>query len=378
MGRPLTTQEFIFRSHVVHNHKFDYSKTNYKNLYTKVVITCPVHGDFTQTPQGHLDGYGCRQCGYLITRNSKRKYNKNSFVKKALSVHNNKHDYSDVRYIDVLTKVKITCIEHNYTFYQSPSQHLKGKTGCPKCYLDKISKKKKYTLDGFIQKSECVHGYSYDYSLSRYNKSNDFVKIICPKHGMFEQRAVSHMSGVGCPKCARDRIDSAQRSNTNEFVHKAISTHGYKYNYSLVNYVNAKSKIPILCNTHGLFYQSPESHIGGCGCPKCATGKYENNIANTLTKLGVEYIRQFPIKYHTSKSLKFDFYLAAYNLMVEYNGGQHYYPVKYFGGHNKFIKQLKRDAIKKWYCIFNNIDLLVIPYWEKDVEGVLKHKIGLL
>lgn len=56
------TDDFIKKSNKVHNNKFIYDKTEYINNKTHVIITCPVHGDFNQSPQGHLSGYGCVQC----------------------------------------------------------------------------------------------------------------------------------------------------------------------------------------------------------------------------------------------------------------------------------------------------------------------------
>lgn len=378
MPRAHTTKEFIEKAKLIHGDRYDYGLVQYKNLYTKINIICPTHGVFYQVPQGHLLGYGCAKCGYVISNSLKVKYNRNTFIDAAIRKHGCKYDYSNIIYVDVSTKIEIKCVEHDYVFMQAPNQHLIGKTGCPECYLKKISNKKRYTLENFIKKSILVHGGFYDYSLVTYKKSNDIVKIICPEHGIFEQRAVTHMSGVGCPKCAIDRISSAHRLNTDVFINKSIAIHGDTYDYSLVNYINAKSNVAIICKIHGLFYQSPYLHTSGCGCPKCASGKHENNVANILTRLGVTYTRQLSITYHTNRRLKFDFYVQSSNLMIEYNGGQHYFPVKYFGGYDKFIKQTKRDAIKKWYCFFNNIDLLIIPYWEKDIEGVLKHKLGLL
>ena len=46
----------------MHSNKYDYSKVEYVNTQTKVMIICPIHGVFEQIPSSHLKGYGCRKC----------------------------------------------------------------------------------------------------------------------------------------------------------------------------------------------------------------------------------------------------------------------------------------------------------------------------
>ena len=58
----LTTDEFILAASLKHNDKYDYSKVVYVHSDIKVIITCPIHGDFPQTPGGHLSGRGCNEC----------------------------------------------------------------------------------------------------------------------------------------------------------------------------------------------------------------------------------------------------------------------------------------------------------------------------
>jgi hypothetical protein len=59
------------------------------------------------------------------------------------------------------------------------------------------------------------------------------------------------------------------RSSTDEFVAKAITVHGTKFNYSGVLYVNAKTKVEIGCSVHGPFLQRPNDHLSGVGCGRC-------------------------------------------------------------------------------------------------------------
>ena len=63
----LTTEEFIKKAREVHGDKYDYSKVEYVNAQTPVVIICPKHGEFLQRPSHHTDGRGCKKCATEIT-----------------------------------------------------------------------------------------------------------------------------------------------------------------------------------------------------------------------------------------------------------------------------------------------------------------------
>ena len=86
---------FIEKAKKVHGDKYDYSKVEYVNAYTKVCIICPIHGEFWQTPSGHLHNGGCKLCGTLA-RSKKRVLNNEIFIEKSKQIHGGKYDYSKV------------------------------------------------------------------------------------------------------------------------------------------------------------------------------------------------------------------------------------------------------------------------------------------
>ena len=124
---------------------------------------------------------------------------------------------------------------------------------------------KKKTKEEFIASAREVHGDKYDYSKVEYVCALTKVCIICPEHGDFWQEANSHLRGQGCPKCKYEK----QSSSTEEFIQKAHKVHGDKYDYSKVEYDGYKTKVCIICPKHGEFWQTPNSHLNGNGCPKC-------------------------------------------------------------------------------------------------------------
>jgi len=137
-------------------------------------------------------------------------------------------------------------------------------------------------LDKFIKKAKSVHGNKYDYSKVCYVNSQTKVCIVCPEHGEFWQTPANHIRGNKCPICSNKGRGSKKRSSTEEFIEKAKSIHGDKYDYSKVEYVNSNTNVEIICSTHGSFYQKPLNHLNGQGCPKCS-GK--NLTTNELIDL---------------------------------------------------------------------------------------------
>ena len=120
------------------------------------------------------------------------------------------------------------------------------------------------TTENFIKRSKISHGDKYDYSLTQYKGKKVKVEIICKIHGIFKQLPINHRGGQGCPECG-----GSKKSTTELFIKKAIEIYGDKYNYDLVEYVNSKYKVNILCKEHGIFTQIPNDHLKGSGCNKC-------------------------------------------------------------------------------------------------------------
>lgn len=132
---------------------------------------------------------------------------------------------------------------------------------------------RKNTIEKFIQKAQVVHKNKYNYSKVKYINSRNKVIIICIKHGDFLQSPSNHLGKRGCPKCKAERVGISSRSNTKEFITKAIEIHKNKYDYSKVQYVASHINITIICSTHGDFEQAPNNHLSGKGCSACGGSK---------------------------------------------------------------------------------------------------------
>jgi hypothetical protein len=202
------TYTFIQKAKEVHGDKYDYSLVNYLTNKTKVTITCPIHGEFNQTPNSHLKGDGCPKCGLINRGNSKTK-TLSQFISEAKEIHGDKYDYSKTIYTKLKSNVIIICPIHG-EFEQTPKSHLRG-AGCRKCGRQICGDKSRLTTESFIEKANKTHNNFYDYSKTVYINSRTKVQIICPVHGLFEQNAKHHSLGIGCPLCKESKGEKEVR-----------------------------------------------------------------------------------------------------------------------------------------------------------------------
>ena len=150
--------------------------------------------------------------------------------------------------------------------------------------------------DYVIKEFRKVHGQKYDYSeFLNYEKFSTPIKIKCKTHGIFYMTSNSHLNGTGCQKCGGN-----YRYNTDEIIEQFREAHGNLYDYSLVSYKNAHSKVIIVCKKHGQFLQAPGVHKSGVGCPKCA-----GNFRISKDEMIQEFVKKHGLKYDYSK-VKFD------------------------------------------------------------------------
>jgi len=190
------------------------------------------------------------------------------FLEKCQNVHGFKYNYYLVKYVGFKVKVNITCPDHG-VFEQTPVYHLNG-GGCGGCKNEKRKRELvKTARERFLKESSKIHSSKYDYSLVDYVDSRVKVKIICPEHGIFEQKPSYHIRGSKCSGCNLAETRIRQTKTQDDIINKFIETHRNKYNYSKVEYVNSHVSVDIICPEHGIFEQKPYSHINGVGCAKC-------------------------------------------------------------------------------------------------------------
>jgi hypothetical protein len=248
-----------------------------------------------------------------------------------------------------------------------------------------------YEID-FLIKNYSINGVVYcSNKLNRsvnsiYLKSNKIGLVLeekwCEEDDIF---LIKNYSKLGIKKCSEilNRSIKSIKARTNklkiklinneELINKFKIKHHDFYDYSLVNYIDSKTKIKIICPNHNKFEQLPYEHLRGKGCPICIESKGEKEIRNILLNKNIKFIPQY--KFNDCKNinrLPFDFYLPDYNICIEYHGEQHYKPIKWFGGDKVFSELVKRDKIKLEYCKLNNIKLCTISYRKNIIKFINK------
>lgn len=251
---------------------------------------------------------------------------------------------------------------------------IKNHTGlhCESCIEEKrILKEKK-----FIERSNKLHNNRYIYDKVFYECNSKKVTIICKVHGEFNQMPSNHIRGQGCDKC----LNQSLAYTHDEIILKFNETHGLVYDYDKVSYVNWKTPVIIKCKKHGEFKQSPGKHLGGQGCPKCKMSHGERKIEMFLIQHNIQYEHQKKfidcIGLNKNKC-KYDFYIPSLNLLIEFDGEQHFKPRFDITTKENAVKRFKRlqelDKYKTWYAKKNKIRLIRIPYTKlKTIDKLLR------
>lgn len=132
----LNTKKYIDKVEYLHKYFYDYTKTVYIDRYTKIIIGCPIHGDFEQNPICHSQGQGCPSCGRERSANS-RKSGSKEILKKFKLTHGDFYKYPKLEEgVKVSDIISIQCPYHGL-FHQKISSHYKY--GCSKCGDDRVS-----------------------------------------------------------------------------------------------------------------------------------------------------------------------------------------------------------------------------------------------
>ena len=298
-----------------------------------------------------------------------------NFIEKSKLIHEGKFEYSKCNFTKMDNKVLLTCKIHG-DFETWPRGHIHQKVGCPDCSRRNTSLNTEKVIESF---SKLNNG--YDYSKFIYTSTTEKSIIICLNHGEFKQSYNHHFKlGQGCPECGKEKLVLSINNkilNINEFIKRAKQLHGDLYDYNNTIYVRYNQKLNIVCNNHGIFSQSPNSHLRGEGCPECKNSKGEKSIKEYLIENDIKYIYQYKFENCKNKRhLPFDFYLPDLNICIEFDGKQHHEPVKFFGGEEGFKYITYNDAIKTNYCLENNIRLIRIKYNEyRNINKILKKSL---
>ena len=273
-------------------------------------------------------------------------------------------------YIGANKKTLIKCKKCGYEWLAIPRSVKSSKYGCTKCghLKDNYDKSLKYFLNKYN---------SEKYELIEFESCHK-VTVKCKICGAIRTTTADNIYRYGCPNCSLIKGSQVQRLTKEQFINNSIKVHGTFYDYSKAEVIDYNTKVCITCPKHGEFWQSPRKHYGDkCGCPKCVSSHGERLICQILNDLDINYQYQVKIKNpYNDNNFIIDFKID--NIIIEYNGQQHYTPVEHFGGELRFQQQKQRDECLKKYCEDYNIKLLEIPYTytEKEIKTKIIEFLG--
>lgn len=351
------------------NNKFDVSKIKWRSSKEHVILICDEHGEFTISPNRIKESlYGCPKCARIEASKKTTKGNER-FKVEAKIIHGDRYIYDLVDYKHSEIPVDIICRIHGI-FKQTPHAHLKGQN-CFKCSRVVAIEKTKLTPETYFERANLKHNYKFDYTNSKYLGTAYPITYICPEHGEVTQNAGGHLD-YGCERCGHD----TKVVPFEEFVERAMVIHKGLYTYLKEGYTNISSKIKCICNKHGIFEQVGDDHLKGSGCPMCKQTTGEKEIAYFLNKFGLDFIIEYKIK---DSNYRFDFYIPILNVLIEYDGIQHFIPIKFFGGIKNYEYVKRSDKEKNLLAKINGYNLIRVPYTElNNINKFLIHNLTKL
>lgn len=300
-------------------------------------------------------------------------------IRNYLSIHHPDLELLSDTYIDCKTKLEFVCKKHREEGIQRKTfdDIINSHQGCRYCGIEKRGER--YQIDTEIIIARC-NELSLNY-VGRYTRNqNTWVRFTCNKH---LEKGVQEISWYRLRTCAKGCAYCTGRYKTTEdFINEMIAINS---NIEIIGeYTGSENPVDCRCKLCGhLWSPIGRSLKNGQGCPHCTMSKGEIMVK--------QFLESHKIIYETQKTfddciyeqkLKFDFYLSDYNILIEYDGEQHFKPVDFANkgiewATNLFNKNLEKDAIKNKYCKDNNIRLIRIPYYEyNNIEFILTFELS--
>lgn len=412
MTNKLTKEEVLSKIKKVLREGYSFDKFEYNGMNEYCVITCNIHGDYKVKPACVVhQSHGCSECnkeavrkeylkrftkeleelysgnikhtsGDYVTQhtkiyfhcsvhNSQMKTSMNSalrlppckscrsvlegdkFIAKAKELHGDKYLYDREDYVCSRTKMKITCTTHSKTFEQRPSAHLQGQ-GCPECGAEAARENSFKSQDFILEKIKPFVPDNISLSKMVYRGAFEKVTLICSKHGDFKMAPNNILFSKYnlCNKCSKEIIEENFRK---DFFVKAKKVHGNLYDYSEVDYKNNTRKIRIKCKIHGVFTQTPNSHLSGRGCTYCAKLKHGRWSLKVMEK-NKEYFQKEVCSVYLIKVLDFD---GVYKIGISKDVRSRVGSIAGESGYS--LELLDHKELTTWLCV--------------DLESRLKKKL---
>lgn len=348
---------YDFVKEYVENNGDKLLSTEYKTMNDKLDFECKNGHTFSMTfSKYYYSGRRCRKCHDEQTRI------KVTEVINYLKNHLPGYSIVENTYVKASEKSEFICPEgHHFkqTFIQLKYNHL-----CPECFKLKRELNSEIANNVFAE-----DGYKL---IGTYVNQSEKVLVECPNGHQTKISLTKFKRGNRCPLCQHQSFKYSQ-----EFVEEYFKSYGYTV---IDEYKGNQEKIKTICpNGHTFITTLGMFKNQKCRCTQCNQhSKGEDIISEILLENNVDYIPQYRFNdCKDVKTLPFDFYLPDLNICIEFDGIQHFEPVKKFGGMEAYEKTKKHDNIKTQYCLNNNIELIRIGYLDSgNIKNILQqHQI---
>lgn len=345
----------------------------YSGFHEKIKCKCKIDGTIWESNYCNMikKTIGCPTCK---TRRARERYGikNDDFIN---IVHNINPDVDLLEpYVNCHTYINFICNKHNYKFTASPSTFLsKHGLGCPFC-THEVGRSFNRMPDDVYEK--LVSDLGYIFKGVFFEDGACFIRFICKEHENKGEQ-ISRWSNMGSGKCPCGYCNGTKRDQEDfvDMIHRISPDLEI-----LGQYTKARNRIKTRCTKCNFIWEPLAYNLmSGFGCPHCNCSKGELEIKRILDSWGLENIPQKKFENCKDKlCLRFDFYLPNHNTAIEFDGEQHFKPVKWYSSisdeqsEKAFELVKKHDEIKDEYCYQNNINLIRIPYWDKDdIEDIL-------
>lgn len=199
-----TPEEFLAKARAVHGDTYEYPDP-YTLSTDPLRIRCRTHGDFVQTPSGHIvQKQGCPKCA-LMRIAAKRQHSVDRTIQEFRAVHGDAYDYSKVVQVTAHEKIEIICPTHG-SFWQARNSHKRG-IGCPLCSTKSQqaynARRQTFLQKNFVTLATNLHNGIFDYTNTKYECNTGTITMRCTIHDReLEQNARGHLFGHNpCPQC---------------------------------------------------------------------------------------------------------------------------------------------------------------------------------
>jgi predicted nucleic acid-binding Zn-ribbon protein len=276
------------------------------------------------------------------------------------------------QYYSCTVKSKFKCLKCGCEWSAIPKGVIKGKNGCPDCGKKKAKETVKYniTTDDFKRKIEKIFGDKLTI-IGEYINHKSRIEVKCNICGyVWDSKSTYLMRKCGCKVCGHEECGKKFRKNKETFKEEINKIHNGRIQL-IDEYETGDKRIRVKCNVCNHEWSPVARRLLRRGCPKCNFSKGEILISNILKDLNVKFKEQYifdGLKTNFNGVPIFDFVLFNkfddINCIIEYDGEQHFKPVKKWGGLKRLEKQKLIDEFKNNFCQKNNIKLIRIPYTE--------------